>query len=134
MAGFSNSLSQAVINHFFRNVSQTPPAAIYLGIAVADPTDVTATALTNEISAGWYARQLIQFEAPSSAVDVDTGNTNTVTFAAVTGGAVTATHWMLFDAITNGNLLASGAFTTAKVFSVDDVPKLVPNDLMLTLV
>ena len=132
MAGFSNHLAQATINHFFRNQAVSSPAALYLALFVADPTDVTSTALTQEVAAGWYARKSIQFEAPSDATDVITANTAQLTFSAVTDNAVTVTHWGIFDALTNGNLLASGAFSSSKVLNVDDVFVVNSGDLTLT--
>lgn len=136
MSGFSEDLSQKICNYFFRNATGgTPPTSqCYLGLCIADPTDNTATALTNEISAGWYARQSISFDAPSiSAGTVITANTGTVTFPAVTGSAVTVTHWALFDALTTGNLRASGALTASKVLNVGDVPTWAAGDFDLTL-
>ena len=132
MAGFSNHCAQAVINHFFRNISQSSPTTLYLALCVADPTDVTATALTQEVTGAWYARQAIQFEAPSSATDVVTANTAQITYSAVTDSAVTVTHWAIYDALTNGNLLASGAFTASKVLNVDDVFVVNSGDLTLS--
>jgi hypothetical protein len=132
MAGFSNHLAQATINHFFRNVSQSAPTNHYLALFVADPTDVTGTALSNEISAGWYGRQQVQFDAPADGTDVTTANAAQLTYSAVTGSAVTVTHWGVFDTATNGNLLASGAFSTTKVLNVDDVFVVNSGDLVLT--
>lgn len=132
MAGFSNHLAQAVINHFFRNTTQSSPATLYLALFVADPTDVTTTALANEVSAAWYARQVVQFEAPDNATDVTTANTAQIAFSAVTSAAVAITHWGVFDALTNGNLLGSGALTTSKTLNVDDVFVVSGGDLVLT--
>lgn len=132
MAGFSNHLAQATINHFFRNVSQSSPTNRYLALFVADPTDITTTALSNEVSAGWYARQSVQFDAPADGTDVTTANTAQLTFNAVTGSAVTVTHWGIFDASTTGNLLASGAFSSTKVLNVDDVFVVSAGALVLT--
>ena len=132
MAGFSNALAQDVINHFFRGQAVSASSGLYLALMVADPTDVTATALTNEVNATWYARQLIQLDAPADATDITTANSNTITFNAVTGSAVTVTHWAIFSAATNGVLRASGTWSTYKVLNIDDVFKVNPGDLVLT--
>lgn len=132
MAGFSNHLAQAAINHFFRNQSVSAPSAHYLALAVQDPTDVTSAALSAEVTGAWYARQSVQFEAPSDATDVSTTNTAQVVFPATTGSAVTVTHWMVFDALTNGNLLGSGALTVSKTLNVDDVFVVNGGELVLT--
>lgn len=132
MAGFSNHLAQAAINHFLRNQTVTAPAAHYLALFVADPTDVTATALSNEISGAWYARQAVAFEAPVDITGATkTANTAKITFPTVTTAATTATHWGVFDALTNGNLLGSGAFDASKVLNVDDIPVINAGELIL---
>ncbi len=133
MSGFSNHLAQAIINQYFRNQPVAGPSAHYLALAVADPTDVTATALSNEVSGAWYARQVIQFEAPSDGTDVDTSNTAQILYNPVTGSSVTVSHWMLFDALTGGNLLASGELTVTKTLNVDDVFVVNAGELDLTL-
>lgn len=132
MAGFSNHLAQASINHFFRNISQSAPTSHYLALFIADPTDVTATALSNEVTGAWYARQVVAFDAPAGGTDVTTANTAKITFPATTDNAVTVTHWGVFDALTTGNLLASGALDSSKVLNVDDVFVLNTGELVLT--
>lgn len=132
MSGFSNDLAQKVISHFFRNVSITAPASHYLAFFTSDPTDVTATALTKEVSAPWYARELIAFDAPSDAADVTTANTAQILFDAVTGSAVTVTHWGVFDALTSGNLQASGEWAVPKVLNVGDIPAIASGELILS--
>ena len=132
MAGFSNHLAQATINHFFRKQPVTGPAAHFLALFSSDPTDVTSTALTRELAGAWYARQAVAFDVPVDTADVSTANTAGLTFPAVTVSTVTATHWGVMDASTVGNLLASGEFTVPKVLNVDDVPKLNAGELVLT--
>lgn len=124
MSGFSNHLAQQVINHFIRGIAQPATVNTYLALCIADPTDANIT--TVEISAGWYARQHVtSWTAPTEAVDYTfTSNTNDVTFPVVSGGAVTATHYAIYDAATEGNLLSSGALPVSKVLNVDDVPTL----------
>jgi hypothetical protein len=132
MAGFSNAMAQNVINHFFRGQAVSTIANRYLALCVADPTDVTTTALNTEISAAWYGRQSITFDAPVDGTDVTTANSNTITFDAVTGSAVTVTHWAIFDASSSGTLMASGAFSSSKVMNVNDVFKVNGGDLVLS--
>ena len=119
MSGFSTNLAQKVINHFFRNVSQTATAATYLALFVADPTDDNVTA--NEVSAAWYGRQQVTSWAAPVGTGATTSNSNQIVYSAVTDAAVTVTHWAIYDAATSGNLLGSGALTSTKVLNVDDV-------------
>lgn len=122
MSGFSTHLAQQVVNHFIRRIPQPVPAGTFIALFVADPTDANIT--TNEVSGAWYARQEVtSWAAPAEDSDSTyTSNTNDIAFPAVTGGAVTATHYGIYDTLTGGNLLSSGALPSAKVLNVDDVP------------
>ena len=124
MSGFSNHLAHQVINHFIRGIAQPATVNTYLALCIADPTDANVT--TNEISAPWYARQQVtSWTAPAEADDYTfTANTNDVAFPVVTGGAVTASHYGIYDSLTEGNLLSSGALPSSKVLNIDDVPTL----------
>lgn len=130
MAGFSTHLAQALINHVFRGQTYTPPGNTFLAMFVADPTDNNITA--NEVTAPWYQRQNVTSWTAPTNNNVTTSNSNQITFPATTGGAVTITHWGLYDAQQTGNLLASGPFAAPKVLNVDDVLAVNPNDLVLT--
>ena len=118
MAGFSTYLARKLINYTLRGQAYTPPAGTYLALFTADPTDDNVTA--NEVTGGWYARQQItSWSEPVS--DTTTSNSNQLTFSAVTGSAVTVSHWGIYDAATTGNLLFSGTLDNTKVLNVDDV-------------
>lgn len=118
MAGFSTYLARKLINYTLRGQAYTPPAGTYLALATADLTDDNVTA--NEVTGGWYARQQItSWSEP--VTDTTTSNSNQLTFSAVTGSAVTVSHWGIYDAATTGNLLFSGALDNTKVLNVDDV-------------
>ena len=124
MSGFSNHLAQQVINHFIRGIAQPATVNTYIALHIADPTDANIT--TTEISAAWYARQQVtSWTAPAEAGDYTfTSNTNDVAFPVVAGGAVTTTHYGIYDAKIEGNLLSSGLLPVSKVLNVDDVPTL----------
>jgi hypothetical protein len=114
MAGFSTYYAQRLINNDFVN-----GATKYLALFIADPTDDNVTA--NEVSGAWYSRiEISAWAAPVGSGTV-TSNSNQITGSAVTGNAVTVTHWGLYDAATGGNLWGSGAFDEAKVLNVSDV-------------
>ena len=121
MSGFSNYLANQVIN----DTLVTPYASRYLALFVADPTDANVT--TNEVSGEWYSRKLTGAWA-SPTVGVTT-NLSVIQYSPVTGGQVSISHWGIYDALTSGNLLYSGAFATAKTFNVDDFPLIAAGDL-----
>lgn len=112
MAGFSDYLEQAILNHFFRGQAFTPPATIYASLHTADPGDTGA----NEVSGAGYSRMAIAFSAASGGA---IANSAAVSW---TAGAAwgTITHWALWDAASGGNMLASGAFSTSKTLGSGD--------------
>ncbi len=114
MSGFSVYYAQLLINtHFVSGATK------YLALYVGDPTDANIT--SQEVSAAWYARQPIAGWSAPTGDGASTSNSNAITFPAVTGGAVTVTHWGILDAVTAGNLWASGALESAQVLNVDGV-------------
>lgn len=130
MAGFSTHLAQALINHVFRGQTYSAPTHAYLALFVADPTDNNVT--SNEVTGSWYGRQSVTSWTAPTGTGVATANSNQIVFNAVSGSAVTVTHWGLYDASATGNLLASGAFSSSKVLNVDDVLAVNAGDLTLT--
>ena len=110
MSGFSTYLSQNVINSTLRGVAFSVPSSLYLAVFSSDPTDDNVT--VNEVSGAWYARQVTGAWAAPVGAGNSTSNNSQVQYAAVTGSAVTVTHWGIYDAASSGNLLYSGALTT----------------------
>lgn len=113
MSAFSDYLEQVILNHFFRGQAYTPPTTIYVSLHSASPGDTGA----NEISGGGYSRQPVSFAAPSGG---STSNSSQVQWTAG-GNWGSITHWALWDAATAGNMLAWGAFSTARTVSANDV-------------
>jgi hypothetical protein len=127
MAGFSTYYAQRLINNDFVN-----GATKYLALFISDPTDNNVTA--NEVSGSWYARMEIDGWASPVGSGTVTSNSNQVSGSAVTGNAVTVTHWGIYDAATGGNLWGSGAFDEAKVLNVSDVFVAAANTIVLDFI
>jgi hypothetical protein len=108
----STYLSNAHLNHFFRNTATTPATTLYLALFTSDPgRDGSGT----EVSGGSYVRQAITFGAPSfDAIS----NTGTVTFPVATAPWGTITHWAIFDAVSSGNLYVFNQLDTAIVVAL----------------
>ena len=125
--GFSTYLSLQLID----TTLVTPYASRFLALFVGDPTDANLTA--NEVpTATWtnYVRQA----TGSWAATNPTSNNNTIQFPAVAGSAVVVSHWGIYDAASNGNLLYSGAISGgSKTLNVGDVLTVSPGDLQITL-
>lgn len=127
MAGnTSNYLEDKLINIILRNTAWTPPNPVYLALYESDPTDADAGTEATYTS---YARQSIAFDAPSGGV---TQNTSAVIFPKATGGSSTITHWGLRDALTSGNLLFYGSFSSSKTYTTNDQPVVDAGILTLT--
>lgn len=92
--------------------SITDDASRYLALFTELPDEVDGTGGT-EVSAGWYARQLLSAgdwsdDAPTSSGAIVRRNDVPYTFSAVTGSNVTIVGWGIYDASSGGNLQAFG--------------------------
>jgi hypothetical protein len=127
MAEISNYLEDALINGTLRATTFTAPAAVYVSLHTADPTDAgTGT----EVSGGSYIRQAATFAAPSngsSATDAD------VTFPQATGNWGTIGWIGIWDAQTTGNMLYHTALDTSKAIDTGDIFKIATGSLTVTL-
>lgn len=146
MAGFGDNTEKNILEALFKQTAFSNPATLYISLHSADPTDSTATAISNEISGNGYAR---------TSVSADTNNTTHTYWTAITAGSVsnaanidmgTASggswnggaaiqYFAIFDASTSGNLIASGQINSGTGVVVLDGTNLVfpANNLTLTL-
>lgn len=124
MAGKSNYLEDAILNHILRGTTYTPPTNMYLSLHVGDPLedDSGATEVDIAVDDIAYARQEITFAVASGGVSV---SSNAQTFPAVdygTGGSpITITHIGVYDASTNGNLLFFEELTPNRTLSSGEI-------------
>ncbi len=128
MSQFSNYTEANIIETTLRGSAFPVPAAVYLALFTADPTDANVTA--NEATlAAWpaYARQdaaagaaiATGWTANSNGVST---NTKVMTFPANNGaGSITLTHIGIYDAATGGNLLYHAQLVSPKTLLVGDV-------------
>ena len=127
MSEISNYLENALINGTLRATSFTAPAAVYVSLHTADPTDAgTGT----EVSGGSYARQAATFGAPSNGASTTTAD---ITYPQATAGYGTVTHIGIFDALTTGNLLYHSPLNTSKTIDTGDIFKITSGSLTVTL-
>jgi hypothetical protein len=127
MAEISNYLENALINATLRNTSYTSPAAVYVSLHTADPTDAgTGT----EVSGGSYVRQSATFGAPSNGVSTTTAD---ISFPQATANWGTIGWIGIWDAETTGNLLYHTALDTAKAIDNGDIFKIASGSLTVTL-
>lgn len=127
MSQMSDYLENALINVVLRNVAYAPPAAVYVGLFVSDPTDA---GIGTEIAGAAYARQAVSFNAPSNG---STTNSLDVYFPIATADWGTVTHAAIYDADTGGNLLFHAPSTYSKLISVGDQYVIKSGQLTVTL-
>jgi hypothetical protein len=127
MAEMSNYLENALINATLRGTNFTAPAAVYVSLHTADPTDAgTGT----EVSGGSYIRQAATFAAPSNGVSATSAD---VDFPQATGSWGTIGWIGIWDAQTTGNLLYHTALDASKSIDTGDIFKIASGNLTVTL-
>jgi len=106
-------------------------ATLYVGLSTADPGDDAATLA--EPSGNGYARKSTTNSDWGAASGGSRANSAAITFDAATGSWGTVTHVCIFDAVSGGNLIASGALTASQAISTDQIARFDVGDLTLSL-
>ena len=120
MPGFSTYLQNAILNWTKGTAMPTAPAAVYVGLFSADPTD--AGTLTNEVTT--TVRTAGRLAVPFGSITTGSGasvmaNTADVDFGPA-AGSTTVTYFGVFDAASAGNMLASGTIPSGSITSGTD--------------
>lgn len=115
MAGASNYLENAVLNHVLRGTSYTAPSAVYVSLHTGTGPDETGSAF--EVAGNNYARVQAYFGVSTTG---GCHNTGVLTFPTPSATWGTVTSFGIQDASTNGNLLYFGNLTNSKTINVDD--------------
>ena len=127
MAEISNYLENALINGTLRATTFTAPAAVYVSLHTADPTDAGTGA---EVSGGSYVRQAATFGAPSNGASTTTAD---ITYPQATASYGTVGWIGIWDASTSGNLLYHSPLNTSKTIDTGDIFKITSGSLTVTL-
>ena len=117
MGQLTNFTEKKILDHLLKTASYSPPAKVYLGLSTADPT-ADGSGWANPTYTG-YARKEITFAAAGTRAIAQAG---AVTFDQCSGGSSIVTHWGLWDASTDGNLLAYGALSVQKNIVTGNTP------------
>lgn len=134
MPGLSDYAEKKVLDHLLGKTAYTMPTGAFLALFTADPTDTGST--TNEVSTTSTGYARVNVTSIMSATDATSGasqNATAVSFNAATASWGNITWLALFDAATGGNMLMSGAATTAKQIDVGDIYQLAASQLTATL-
>lgn len=113
----SNYAENAVLKHVFGETAFTQPD-IWVGLSKADPGE-DGTGISEP--ANGYSR--VNATSWSTAASRAISNSAEITFPEMTASDGTATHFIVMDASTGGNMLAYGALTASKSLDSGINPK-----------
>lgn len=142
MSAKSDFLENAFIDHVFRGIAYTMPAALYVGLLSVAATDAGggtefagnayARAQLNPSGANWRNTQNSGTGA-SSGTGGSTANAVAITFPTPTGAWGVANAFGIYDAASGGNLLYQAALTAPKTINGGDpAPTFPPGALVVT--
>lgn len=118
MSKMSDYLEAKVLDHVLGTAAYTMPSQVYLALYTSDPGDDDSG---DEVAAGnGYARQAVNFNAASGTEPTFATNDGQLLFTASGADWGTISHFGLFDALTDGNLLIHGAFDEPKLIEDGD--------------
>jgi hypothetical protein len=128
----SDYLENALIDHVFRTAAFAKPAALYVALFTATPTDAGGG---TEVTGGAYARVSVPpgdatwtaTQGGATGASTGTGGTTqnaaVIRFPAPTADWGTVTHLGIFDAVTAGRLLVWGPLSTPRpILSGESAP------------
>lgn len=122
MGSFSDYAEKKTLDHLLGKTAFPMPTA-YIALSTADPTDA-GTGMA-EPSGGSYARKATtgtDWNAATGASPATSTNATALSFPQATADWGTITHFAIFDAATDGNMLVHGALTDGRdVLSGDTV-------------
>jgi hypothetical protein len=130
MGSFADFWEDKILDHLFGKGSYTPPT-IYIGLSTADPAD-DASGLAEPVGNG-YARVATTGATWEVASGGATQNAAAITFAVATGSWGTISHFALFDALTEGNMLAHEALGESQTITTNQIPRFAAGALDITL-
>jgi hypothetical protein len=116
MGSLSNYVEDEVLDHVLKTGDWAQPAALYVALSTADPTD-DASGILEPVGNG-YAR--VSHAAWDVAASRATENTGTISFPEASGAWGTITHFFISDASTAGNMIAHGALSASKTIGAGD--------------
>ena len=123
-------LNSIMGNVFKTQTSPGLPDKVYLGLSSSAPS-VDGSGVTEPLTSAGYARvELNNLGAPANGV---ISNTAEISFPESSASWGTVTHFALFDAPTNGNLLMFNSLTQARSVEAATIVMVKTGSLKLTL-
>ncbi len=139
MAGFTDFLEHALLDHLFSDAAYAPPATLWVALSTTTPAEA-GTGFT-EPSSGSYARvatTAADWAAATGTAPSTKSNTAAITFPTATGDWSSGANMAFFglfddDGTPSGNLLAFGALTTPKAVLNGDTASFAASTLVIKL-
>ncbi len=133
MPAFSDYLENTLVNATLRGGTYTG-GGVFVALFKSDPTDAGTGA---ELTDSGYVRQRAHTTVASDGFTVpangSTSNSRNLIFPAIVQAQVAITHWGIFDAQTNGNLLYYAPMLNPKTLDPTDVLSFPIGSLIVTL-
>ena len=133
MGSLTNYGETALVKHIFNEEVYSPVASLYLALCTSSPGETATGASMNECAnSGNYARAVIAF---SPAILRRVTQDGSVTFPLANGPWGLASDWAIVDSGTYGagNVLAYGAFATAKSIVSGNTPNIPSEEVWIEL-
>lgn len=131
MAGKTTYLKNALLNYVAHGTAYAAPSNLYLALYPSS-TPPTVGGGGTEIATGGgsnYGRVLISFSTSTTGVISNTGLL-LYNQAGTAWGVIG--FYAIFDAVTAGNMLFFGGFTTPRTIAITDVFEVLTGNLVLT--
>lgn len=132
---FTNRTAAGLLDYLLGNTSvfDTQPT-IFVGLSTADPTEDGSSDTPPVGNA--YARVAVPASSWNAATVADPSvidNSAAIDFPTPTGAWGTVTHFVIHDALTGGNVIASGSLTASRSIQSGDTVSFPIGDLDITL-
>lgn len=129
----STYLENKILDEVFGKTDYIAPTTLYLALSTTAPAKGN-TGVT-EPSGGAYARVAITNNATNfPAASASSKASGAVfSFAEATAAWGTVGYWLIYDAISAGNLICYGSITTPKAIDVGDTPSFNTGTLTITM-
>jgi len=126
MGSLSDYSENELLDHVF-NAAYSPVSTVYLALSTADPLDTGAGIA--EPSGNGYIRKAITFAAAASRQIVQNAQVN---FDQASASWGTITHYAVFDAESNGNMLGHGQLTASKLVNSGNTPSVANGEAIIS--
>lgn len=118
----SNYAENLLLNYLLNTSAVTRPTAWYVQLHMSDPTDTGTAGTQPTITTGDYDRKTLGASGMTTATAGTNSNPAAVSWTAAAAAATyTFTHISIWDAVTAGNMLMSGALALPETVAASGV-------------